>query len=144
MAVVVADIEDVITKFKMEARKLYSDKVFEHFMTPQNAYSMGDADGEGEFGDPSCGDSLTVYIKVKDNILTEVSYLVFGCTASIATSSMMSVLAKGKTIEEALKLTDEDIENALDGLPEEKKHCSNLGVSGLRNAINDYLERTKK
>lgn len=123
---------------------MYSDKVLEHFMTPQNAYSMGDADGEGEFGDPSCGDSLTVYIKVKDNVITEISYLVFGCTASIATSSMMSVLVKGKTIKEALKLTNKDVENALDGLPEEKKHCSNLGVSALRNAIDDYFERNKK
>ena len=123
---------------------MYSDKVIEHFMCPQNAYSMGDADGEGEFGDPSCGDCLTVFIKVKENVLTQVSYLVFGCTASIATSSMMSVLAQGKTIEDALKITEEDVENALDGLPENKKHCSNLGVSALRNAINDYFERKKK
>lgn len=120
---------------------VYSDKVIEHFMCPQNAYSMPDPDGKGEFGDPYCGDSLEVYIKVKDNVLTDVSYLVFGCTASIATASMMSVLAKGKTVDEALKLTDEDVEKALDGLPEEKKHCSNLGVSGLRKAIENYNER---
>lgn len=108
-------------------------------MCPQNAYSMVDADAEGSFGDPSCGDSLTVYIKVKDNRIEEVSYLVFGCSASIATSSMTSVLAKGKTLEEALNITEEDIIEALNGLPETKVHCSNLGVSALRNAINNYL-----
>lgn len=123
---------------------MYSDKVFEHFMCPQNSYSMPYADGEGDYGDPSCGDCITMYIKVRDNVLTEVSYLVFGCTASIATSSMTSILAKGKTIEEALKITEEDVENALDGLPENKKHCSNLGVGALRLAIADYKERTQK
>ncbi len=119
----------------------YSDKVLEHFMNPQNSYSMSDADSQGEFGDPYCGDSVTVYIKVSDNVITEISYLVFGCTASIATSSMMSVLAKGKTIDEALKITEENVENALDGLPEEKRHCSNLGVSALREAIDNYIAR---
>ena len=109
-------------------------------MCPQNAHSMPDADAEGCYGDPSCGDSLTVYIKVKDNRIDEISYLVFGCCASIATSSMTSVLAKGKTLEEALNITEEDIVRALDGLPENKLHCSNLGASALHNAINNYLE----
>jgi len=109
-------------------------------MCPQNAYSMPDADAEGSYGDPSCEDYLTVYIKVKDNRIEEISYLVFGCCASIATSSMISVLAKGKTLEEALNITEEDIVRALDGLPENKLHCSNLGVSALHNAINNYLE----
>ena len=109
-------------------------------MCPQNAHSMPDADAEGRYGDPSCGDSLTVYIKVKDNRIDEISYLVFGCCASIATSSMTSVLAKGKTLEEALNITEEDIVRALDGLPENKLHCSNLGASALHNAINNYLE----
>ena len=104
-------------------------------MCPQNAHSMPDADAEGDYGDPSCGDYLTVYLKVKDNRIEEISYLVFGCCASIATSSMTSVLAKGKTLEEALNITEEDIIQALDGLPENKVHCSNLGVSALRNAI---------
>ncbi|MGI5900240.1 MAG: iron-sulfur cluster assembly scaffold protein [Christensenellales bacterium] len=101
---------------------------------------MPDADAEGCYGDPSCGDSLTLYIKVKDNRIDEISYLVFGCPASVATSSMMSELAKGKTLEEALTITEEDIVRALDGLPENKLHCSNLGVSALHNAINNYLE----
>ena len=112
-------------------------------MCPQNAHSMPDADAEGNYGDPSCGDYLTVYLKVKDNRVDEISYLVFGCPASIATSSMTSVLAKGKTLEEALNITEEDIIQALDGLPENKVHCSNLGVSALRNAIENYLNKNR-
>ena len=112
-------------------------------MCPQNAHSMPDADAEGDYGDPSCGDYLTVYLKVKDNRIEEISYLVFGCCASIATSSMTSVLAKGKTLEEALNITEEDIVQALDGLPENKVHCSNLGVSALRNAIENYLNKNR-
>lgn len=110
-------------------------------MTPQNAYSMINADGEGSFGDPTCGDYIDLYIKVEDNIIKEISYLVFGCTASIATSSMTSVLAKGKTLEEAMLITEKDISDALGGLPEQKEHCSNLGVSALRNAIKDYYNK---
>lgn len=112
-------------------------------MCPQNAHSMPDADAEGDYGDPSCGDYLTVYLKVKNNRVEEISYLVFGCCASIATSSMTSVLAKGKTLEEALDITEEDIIQALDGLPENKIHCSNLGVSALRNAIKNYLNKNR-
>lgn len=109
-------------------------------MCPQNAHSMPDADAEGSYGDPSCGDYLTLYIKVKNSRIEEISYLVFGCCASIATSSMTSVLAKGKTLEQALNITEEDIVLALDGLPKDKLHCSNLGASALHNAINNYLE----
>ena len=112
-------------------------------MCPQNAHSMPDANAEGSYGDPSCGDYLTVYLKVKDNRVEEISYLVFGCCASITTSSMTSVLAKGKTLEEALNITEEDIIQALDGLPENKVHCSNLGVSALRNAIENYLNKNR-
>ena len=122
---------------------IYSEKVIEHFMCPQNTHSMPDADAEGDYGDPSCGDYLTVYLKVKDNRVDEISYLVFGCCASIATSSMTSVLAKGKTLEEALNITEEDIIQALDGLPENKVHCSNLGVSALRSAIENYLNKNR-
>lgn len=120
---------------------IYSDKVIEHFMCPQNAYSMPDADAQGNFGDPSCGDSLTIYIKVKDNIIKEISYLVYGCCASIATASMTSILAKDKTLEEAKRISEDDIIEALDGLPESKMHCSNLGVKALRNAIDNYLNK---
>jgi nitrogen fixation NifU-like protein len=112
-------------------------------MCPQNAHSMPDANAEGSYGDPSCGDYLTVYLKVKDNRVEEISYLVFGCCASIATSSMTSVLAKGKTLDEALNITEEDIIQALDGLTENKVHCSNLGVSALRNAIENYLNKNR-
>lgn len=107
---------------------MYSNKVIEHFMTPRNVGTMAEADGKGTFGDPGCGDSLTIYIKVKDEVIEDISFLVFGCTASVATSSMTTVLAKGKTIEEALEIQEEDIVEALDGLPENKLHCSNLGV----------------
>lgn len=109
-------------------------------MSPHNVGSMVDYDGKGTYGDPGCGDSLTIYIKVKDNVIEDISFLVFGCTASVASSSMTTVLAKGKTIEEALKITEEDIVEALDGLPEHKLHCSNLGASALKNAIQDYLD----
>jgi nitrogen fixation NifU-like protein len=112
-------------------------------MCPQNAHSMPDADAEGSYGDPSCGDLLTVYLKVKDNRVEEINYLVFGCCASIASSSMTSVLAKGKTLEEALSITKEDIIQALDGLPENKVHCSNIGVSVLRSAIENYLNKNR-
>ena len=122
---------------------MYSDKVIEHFMSPRNVGSMVDADGVGKFGDPNCGDSLTIYIKVKDNVIDDISFLVFGCTASVATSSMTTVLAKGKTLEEAMQIKEEDIVEALDGLPEAKLHCSNLGVKALRAAIEDYLELNK-
>lgn len=107
-------------------------------MCPQNARSMPDADAEGSYGDPSCGDFLIFFLKVRDDVIVDISYLIYGCSASIATSSMTSVMAKGKTLEEALKITDEDIIDALDGLPEHKMHCSNLGVSALRDAIKTY------
>lgn len=119
---------------------IYSEKVMEHFTCPQNSYSMPDANAQGVYGDPSCGDALIIFLKVQDNTIQEISYLVFGCCASIATSSMTSVLAKGKSLEDALSITEEDIVQALDGLPENKVHCSNLGVSALRNAINNYYE----
>ncbi len=116
----------------------YSDKVIENFMTPQNAYSMPDADFTGRAGDYGCGDSVEIYIKVKGDIISEISYLVYGCPASIATSSALSVLAKGKSLKEASEITEQDVVDALDGLPEEKKHCSNLGVRALKRAIKKH------
>ena len=116
----------------------YTKKVMEHFLNPQNAHSMEDYDGKGSYGSVKCGDYIEVFIKVNDDVLTDVSYMVYGCTASVATSSAMSVLAKGKTIEQALKITEDDVEKSLDGLPEVKKHCSNLGVGALKNAIRNY------
>lgn len=120
----------------------FSDKVIEHFMCPRNVGSMPDADAIGSCGDPGCGDSLTLYIKVKDNMITDISFLVFGCVAAIASSSMTTELAKGKTLEEALRITDNDIADALDGLPENKIHCSVLGATALKNAIENYSAQT--
>ena len=116
----------------------YSMKVIEHFMSPRNVGSMVDPDGEGQYGDVKCGDSLTVYIKVKEGIIEDISFLVFGCTAAIATSSMITEMAKGKTIEGAEAITEKQLIDALDGLPKSKLHCSVLGVKGLRAAIDDY------
>ena len=124
--------------------KDYSTKVIEHFMSPHNVGTMTDYDGKGEYGDPNCGDSLTIFIKVKDNLIEDISFLVFGCTAAVAASSMTTVLAKGKTIEEALEIKEKDIVDGLDGLPKNKLHCSVLGAKALRNAIKDYQERSKK
>jgi nitrogen fixation NifU-like protein len=104
---------------------------------------MPDADGKGSYGDPACGDYLTIYIKVKKDIIEEISYLVFGCSAAIATSSMTSVIVRGKSLSEAMLLTENDIVQALEGLPESKQHCSNLGISALRNAIKDFKEKNR-
>jgi nitrogen fixation NifU-like protein len=119
----------------------YSDTVIEHFMCPQNIGSLPDAHAEGEAGDAACGDYLNMYIKVENFIISEIGYLIFGCPAAIATSSMTSVLAKGKSLSEALKITEKDIIDALGGLPEDKIHCSVLGASALRNTINEYFKK---
>lgn len=119
----------------------FSDKVIDHFMSPRNCGSIADANGEGSFGDPGCGDYLTIQIKVRDNQIEDIKFLVFGCTAAVASSSMTTVLAKGKTLDEALQITDKDIADALDGLPEQKMHCSILGASALKNAIEDYFKK---
>lgn len=118
----------------------YTDIVFDHFMCPRNVGIIKDANGEGTSGDPECGDALNIYIKVKNDLIEDIGFLVYGCPAAIATSSMTTELVKGKTIEEALKLTEDDIVNALGGLPENKKHCSILGVKALKSAIENYFE----
>ncbi len=117
--------------------QFYTDTVIEHFKYPRNIGRMSDADGEGMYGDPGCGDFLTIYIKVANKVIQDISFLIFGCAAAIATSSMITELARGKTIEAAMKITEDDIVKALGGLPEDKKHCSNLGVKALRSAIED-------
>lgn len=122
----------------------YSMKVIEHFMSPRNVGSLKDPDGQGTYGDLKCGDSLTIYIKVKNNIIYNIGFLVFGCTASIATSSMITEMAKGKTIEEASRIKEKELIEALDGLPESKVHCSVLGVKALRAAIDNYKENNCK
>lgn len=122
----------------------FSDKVMDHFMSPRNAGVIPDADAEGSSGDPECGDALTIYIKVEDEVIIDISFLVFGCVAAIASSSMTTELAKGRTLNEALKITDQEIADALDGLPENKMHCSVLGADALGNAIKNYYRNNRK
>ena len=117
---------------------MYSDKVMEHFANPHNVGEIIDADGIGKVGNPQCGDVMWLYIKVKDNIITDVKFKTFGCGAAIATSSMITELAKGKTIEEAKKISRADVADELGGLPPVKMHCSNLAADALKEAIKDY------
>ena len=120
---------------------VYSDEVMKHFQNPQNVGEIENPDGKGEVGNPVCGDIMTFYIKVKDNILTDVKFKTFGCGAAIAVSSMISAMAKGKTIEDAMKITNADVAKKLGGLPPQKMHCSNLGADALHKAIEDYLSK---
>jgi len=116
----------------------------EHFRNPRNMGEIPDADGVGTVGNPVCGDMMTIYIKVKDNKLEDVKFKTFGCGAAVATSSMITELAKGKTLEEALKITRADVAESLGGLPPVKMHCSNLAADGLHAAIGDYLKKKKE
>jgi len=122
---------------------VYSQKVMEHFMNPRNVGEIENADGIGEEGNPVCGDMMTFYIKVKDGRLEDVKYKTFGCGAAIAVSSMVSEIAKGKTLDEALKITPSFVAAELEGLPKNKFHCSNLGAQALHKAIEDYLNKQK-
>jgi nitrogen fixation NifU-like protein len=119
----------------------YSEKVVAHFKEPRNVGILEDADGIGEIGDPTCGDFMKVFIKVDENVIKDVKYQIRGCPASIAVASAMTELAIGKDLDDALMLTDVDVLEALDGLPEEKLHCSVLGITGLRTAIQDHFMR---
>lgn len=120
---------------------MYSKKVIELFQNPHNIGEIKDADGIGKVGNPVCGDMMTLYIKVKDSKIKDIKFKTFGCAAAIATSSMITDLAKGKTIEEAMKITREDVADALDGLPPIKMHCSNLAADALHAAIEDYRKK---
>ncbi|OPY27024.1 MAG: scaffold protein [Methanocella sp. PtaU1.Bin125] len=120
---------------------MYSPKVMQNFSNPQNVGEIPDADGVGTVGNPVCGDLMTIYIKVKDDRLEDVKFKTFGCGAAIATSSMITQMAKGKTIEEALKITRNDVASELEGLPPQKMHCSNLAADALKAAIDDYRKR---
>jgi nitrogen fixation NifU-like protein len=122
---------------------VYSEKVMEHFTNPRNVGEIDDPDGVGEEGNPVCGDMMTFYIKVKDNRLEDVKFKTFGCGAAIAVSSMVSEMAKGKTLEEAMKITPKSVADELEGLPKNKFHCSNLGAQALNKAIKDYLSKKK-
>jgi len=120
---------------------MYSDIVMEHFSNPRNTGVIEDADGVGEVGNPVCGDMMTFYIKVKDDTLVDVKFQTFGCVAAIAVSSIVSDMAKGKTLEEAKKITKKVVAEALGGLPPNKMHCSNLGAEALALAIQQYQEK---
>ncbi|MCK5422105.1 MAG: Fe-S cluster assembly scaffold protein NifU [Deltaproteobacteria bacterium] len=122
----------------------YSKEVMDHFTAPRNVGEINNADGMGEIGNPTCGDMMTFYIKVKDNILEDIKFKTFGCGAAIAVSSMVSEMAKGKTLDEALKITNKDVAKELGGLPKNKLHCSNLGADALRAAIEDYKKKQNK
>jgi len=120
---------------------MYTDKVMEHFLHPRNVGTIPDADGVGEVGNPVCGDMMTFYIKVKDGRLEDVKFQTFGCGAAIAVSSLVSEMARGKTLEEAMKITNQQVAEELGGLPPHKMHCSNLGADALHKAIENYLQK---
>ena len=119
----------------------YSEKVMDHFANPRNVGEMEDADGIGEVGNPKCGDIMKMYIKVDNDVITDVSFKTFGCGAAIATSSMATELVKGQSIEDALKLTNKAVMEALDGLPPVKVHCSVLAEQAIKAAVSDYYTR---
>lgn len=119
----------------------YSEKVMDHFMNPRNVGEFEDPDGVGRVGNPICGDIMEFQIKVKDGRIADVRFKTFGCGAAIAVSSMVSEMAKGKTLDEALKITNKDVAKELDGLPKNKLHCSNLGADALHKAILDYKRK---
>ncbi|MEE9115435.1 MAG: Fe-S cluster assembly scaffold protein NifU [Thermoplasmata archaeon] len=120
---------------------MYSKKVIEHFQNPKNMGEIEDADAVGEVGNPVCGDVMKIYIKVKDDKITQIGWKTMGCAAAIATSSMISELAEGITLDEAMKITKKDVSDALEGLPPIKQHCSNLAADGLHKAVENYRKK---
>lgn len=119
----------------------YSKKVMEHFMNPRNVGEIENPDGYGRVGNPVCGDLMEIFIKVKDERIEDIKFRTFGCGAAIATSSMVTEMAKGKSLEEAMKITRQDVADELEGLPPHKMHCSNLAADALHQAIEDYRRR---
>lgn len=122
---------------------MYSEKVMNHFMNPHNVGVIEDPDGVGKEGNPICGDLMEIFIKVKDDRIVDIKFRTFGCGAAIATSSMATEMVKGKTIEEAMEITNKAVAEALDGLPPIKMHCSNLAADAIHAAIEDYLEKKR-
>ena len=120
---------------------MYSQKVMDHFTNPRNVGEMPDADGVGEEGNPVCGDAMKIFIKVKDDVITDVKFQTFGCGAAIAVSSIVTEIAKGMTLDKAMEITKASLSEALDGLPPQKMHCSNLGADALHKAIEDYRSK---
>jgi len=120
---------------------MYSEKVMDHFTNPRNVGEIPDADGVGQVGNPSCGDIMKISLKVEDNVIKDIKFKTFGCGAAVATSSMVTEMAMGKTIDEALQITNKAVAEALEGLPPAKMHCSNLAADALKAAIEDYLKK---
>ena len=120
---------------------MYSEKVMEHFTNPRNVGEIEDANAVGQVGNPKCGDIMKIYMKIEDDVITDVKFKTFGCGAAVATSSMATELIKGKTVQEALQLTNVAVAEALDGLPPVKMHCSNLAEEAVHSAIADYYIR---
>jgi nitrogen fixation NifU-like protein len=120
---------------------MYSEKVMDHFNNPRNVGEIKNADGIGEVGNPVCGDIMKIYIKVKDNKITDCKFRTFGCGAAIATSSIITEMVKGKQVDDALKISNKAVAEALGGLPPVKMHCSNLAADGLAKAIEDYKSK---
>jgi nitrogen fixation NifU-like protein len=122
----------------------YSEKVMDHFQHPRNVGEIENPDGIGTVGNPVCGDMMTFYIKVQDGRLSDVKFKTFGCGAAIAVSSMVSEMAKGKTLDEVMAITNAKVAEELGGLPTNKMHCSNLGADALHRAVEDYRSKQKK
>jgi nitrogen fixation protein NifU and related proteins len=120
---------------------MYSEKVMDHFSNPRNVGELKDADGVGEVGNAKCGDIMKIFLKVEKGIIEDVKFQTFGCGAAIATSSMVTEMVKGKTLAEALEVSNAAVAEALDGLPPVKMHCSNLAADAVHAAIKDYIER---
>ena len=120
---------------------MYSDKVMDHFANPRNVGELPNANGIGQVGNPKCGDIMKIYMYIEDDVIKDVRFKTFGCGAAIATSSISTEMVKGKTIQEALDLSNKAVTEALDGLPREKLHCSVLAEEGIRSAIADYYRR---
>jgi nitrogen fixation NifU-like protein len=120
---------------------VYSEKVLEHFRNPRNVGELENPDGIGVEGNPVCGDLMEIHIRVEDDRITDIKFKTFGCGSAIATSSMVTELAKGKTLDEALQITRQTVADELDGLPKQKMHCSNLAADALHKAIEDYRKK---
>jgi nitrogen fixation NifU-like protein len=125
-------------------RNIYSKKVMQHFLHPKNMGEMENPDAEGRAGNPICGDMMTLQLKIKNDRIVDIKFRTLGCAAAIATSSMITELAKGKTLSEAMKITRADVSKELGGLPPIKEHCSNLAADALHNAIENYLKSKSK
>src|SRR4030042_3239928 len=128
-------------RWNKEVRTMYSSTVMDHFKSPRNVGEIENADGVGEVGNPLCGDMMTIYLKIEEDTIKDIKFKTFGCGAAIAVSSMLTEMAKDRTLAEAKKITNKSVAAALEGLPKNKLHCSNLGADALHLAIHDYEDK---